>query len=167
MNQHTSLLAALNAKARDLGFDACRVTSADPPPEMRARLGAWLTEGAQGDMAWMAETFERRADPRTLMADAKCLVMLGLNYGPNENPLAALERKTCGSISVYARNRDYHDIVKGKLKALAAWLVAAARPEEADARVFADTAPLMEKPLAARAGIGWLGKHTNLVSREF
>jgi epoxyqueuosine reductase len=118
-------------------------------------------------MNWMAETFERRVDPRKLMADARSVVMLGLNYGPEADPLAALSRPETGAVSVYARHRDYHDVLKGKLKQLAAFLVAAARPEKADVKVFVDTAPLLEKPLAARAGLGWQGKHTNLVSREF
>ena len=118
-------------------------------------------------MAWMAETFERRTDPRKLMADAKSLVMLGLNYGPAADPLAALAQPATGAISVYARHRDYHDVLKGKLKELAAFLVAEARPDKGDVKVFVDTAPLMEKPLAARAGLGWQGKHTNLVSRDF
>ena len=118
-------------------------------------------------MAWMAETFERRVDPRKLMPDARSIVMLGLNYGPEADPLAALSRPETGAISVYARHRDYHDVIKGKLKELAAVLVAAARPEETDVKVFVDTAPLLEKPLAARGGLGWQGKHTNLVSREF
>jgi epoxyqueuosine reductase len=118
-------------------------------------------------MTWMAETFERRVDPLKLMPDARSLVMLGLNYGPKADPLAALGRPDVGAISIYARHRDYHDVIKGKLKQLAAFVVAAARPEKADVKVFVDTAPLMEKPLAARAGLGWQGKHTNLVSREF
>ncbi len=118
-------------------------------------------------MAWMAETFDRRIDPRKLMADARTVVMLGLNYGPAADPLAALRRPDAGAISVYARHRDYHDVLKGKLKELAAFLAAAARPDKADVKVFVDTAPLMEKPLAARAGLGWQGKHTNLVSRQF
>jgi epoxyqueuosine reductase len=105
-------------------------------------------------------------DPRALMLGAKSLVMLGLNYGPADDPLSALAKKSAGAISVYARGRDYHDIVKGKLKELASFLVASARPQRIDVKVFVDTAPLMEKPLAARAGIGWQGKHTNLVSRE-
>jgi epoxyqueuosine reductase len=137
------------------------------PENARERLTAWLGEGAHGDMAWMAERFERRIDPRMLMADARSLVMLGLNYGPSGDPLAALALKDAGAISVYARHRDYHDVVKGKLKQLAAFLVASAMPKQAVVKVFVDTAPLMEKPLAARAGIGWQGKHTNLVSREF
>ncbi len=118
-------------------------------------------------MIWMAETVERRTDPRKLMAEARSIVMLGLNYGPEADPLAALARPETGAISVYARHRDYHDVLKGKLKELAGSLVAAAWPEKADVKVFVDTAPLMEKPLAARAGLGWQGKHTNLVSREF
>jgi epoxyqueuosine reductase len=157
----------LRERARALGFDACRVTSAHAPAEARERLAAWLADGAHGDMAWMAEAFERRTDPRSLMRDAKSIVMLGLNYGPEADPLAALERPGAGAISVYARGRDYHDVLKGKLKELASFLVAAARPEKADVKVFVDTAPLMEKPLAERAGLGWQGKHTNLVSREF
>jgi epoxyqueuosine reductase len=118
-------------------------------------------------MAWMAETFERRADPHKLMPDARSIVVLGLNYGPEADPLAALSRPETGAISVYARHRDYHDVLKGKLKEVAAFLVAAARPEKTDVKVFVDTAPLLEKPLAERAGLGWQGKHTNLVSREF
>jgi epoxyqueuosine reductase len=157
----------LGERAHALGFDACRITSAEPPTHGRERLAAWLAEGAHGDMAWMAETFERRADPRKLMPDARSIVVLGLNYGPEADPLAALSRPETGAISVYARHRDYHDVLKGKLKELAAFLVAAARPEKTDVKVFVDTAPLLEKPLAERAGLGWQGKHTNLVSREF
>jgi epoxyqueuosine reductase len=117
-------------------------------------------------MTWMAEGLERRIDPLALMPGARSIVMTGLNYSPNVDPLAPLSHKDAGAISVYARHRDYHDVIKGKLKELAAFLVAAARPAKADVKVFVDTAPLMEKPLAARAGMGWQGKHTNLVSRE-
>jgi epoxyqueuosine reductase len=157
----------LRAKARALGFDTCRVAPAETPAQAGERLAAWLAEGAHGDMTWMAEAFARRSDLRKLMADAKSVVMLGLNYGPEADPLAALKRPAAGAISVYARHRDYHDILKGKLKQLVAFLVAAARPDQADVKVFVDTAPLMEKPLAVLAGLGWQGKHTNLVSREF
>ncbi len=118
-------------------------------------------------MAWMAETFERRADPRALWPQARSVVMLAMNYGPAVDPLEALRERSCGAISVYARHRDYHEVIKGRLKTLAAWLVAAARPEKPDVKVFVDTAPVMEKPLAAAAGLGWQGKHTNLVSRQF
>jgi epoxyqueuosine reductase len=143
------------------------VTSAEAPAHADERLSAWLAEGAHGDMAWMAGGFERRIDPRRLIPDARSLVLLGLNYGPTGDPLSALALKDAGAISVYARHRDYHDVIKGKLKALASFLVAAAKPERPHVKVFVDTAPLMEKPLAARAGVGWQGKHTNLVSREF
>jgi epoxyqueuosine reductase len=114
----------------------------------------------------MAETQERRSDPRTLWPEVRSIVMLGMNYGPDENPLAALDDKSAGAISVYARHRDYHDIIKGKLKMLAQWLVKEAG-KNADVKVFVDTAPVMEKPLAEAAGLGWQGRHTNLVSREF
>jgi epoxyqueuosine reductase len=157
----------LRAKARALGFDACRIAAAEAPADAGERLVAWLGEGAHGDMTWMAETVERRVDPGALMREARSVVMLGLNYGPDGDPLAALERPDGGAISVYARHRDYHDVLKGKLKQLGAFLITAARPKQVDVKVFVDTAPLLEKPLAARAGLGWQGKHTNLVSREF
>jgi epoxyqueuosine reductase len=114
----------------------------------------------------MAETQERRSDPRKLWPDVRSIVMLGMNYGPDENPLVALDDKSAGAISVYARHRDYHDIIKGKLKMLAQWLLKEAG-KNADVKVFVDTAPVMEKPLAEAAGLGWQGRHTNLVSREF
>jgi epoxyqueuosine reductase len=137
------------------------------PPRARENLADWLAAGAHGDMAWMAETFARRADPRTLWPAAHSVIMLAMNYGPKADPLKALADSSRGAISVYARHRDYHDVVKGRLKTLAGWLVAAARPEVVDVKVFVDTAPVMEKPLAAATGLGWQGKHTNLVSREF
>jgi len=115
-------------------------------------------------MDWMAETAERRADPRTLWPEVRSVILLGLNYGPRENPLAELERTDRGYISVYARNRDYHDVIKGKLKEAAGYLAAKA---SSDVKVFVDTAPVMEKPLAEAAGLGWQGKHTVIVSREF
>jgi epoxyqueuosine reductase len=118
-------------------------------------------------MAWMAETFARRADPRTLWPDVRSVVMLAMNYGPADDPLDATRRRGAAAISVYARHRDYHEVIKGRLKTLASWLVATAGRDDADVKVFVDTAPVMEKPLAAAAGIGWQGKHTNLVSREF
>jgi epoxyqueuosine reductase len=115
-------------------------------------------------MGWMAETPERRADPRALWPGAKSIVVLGVNYAPSFDPLATLERKDRGTISVYARSRDYHDVIKGRLKALAGFLVARGGGE---VKVFVDTAPVMEKPLAQAAGLGWQGKHSVLVSREF
>jgi epoxyqueuosine reductase len=134
------------------------------------RLAVWLSEGAHGDMDWMVANAPRRAKPRELWPDVRAIVMLGMNYGPESDPLAAIDDKSAGNVSVYARHRDYHDLIKGKLKQLASWLVSEAKRggvPDADVKVFVDTAPVMEKPLAAAAGIGWQGKHTNLVSREF
>ena len=118
-------------------------------------------------MAWMAETSERRASPRALWPQVQSIVMLGANYGPAENPLAALKARDRGAISVYARSRDYHDVLKGRLKQLAGFIAARASPNPCEVKVFVDTAPVMEKPLAEAAGLGWQGKHTNLVSRDF
>jgi epoxyqueuosine reductase len=115
-------------------------------------------------MDWLASNAERRSDPRALWPDVRSLIMLGVNYGPEENPLAVLEQRTRGAISVYAQGDDYHDVIKKRLKALARWLIATAG---GDVKVFVDTAAVMEKPLAATAGLGWQGKHTNVVSREF
>ncbi|THD44504.1 MAG: tRNA epoxyqueuosine(34) reductase QueG [Bradyrhizobium sp.] len=165
--RRSRLLSGLRAKARELGFGLCRITAAAPPPGAADGLAEWLATGAQGDMAWMAETFARRADPKTLWPEARSVIALALNYGPSVDPRDALAHKDRGAISVYARHRDYHDVIKGRLKTLAAWLVVAARPDRAQVKVFVDTAPVMEKPLAAAAGLGWQGKHTNLVSREF
>ena len=165
--RRSRLRIALNAKARELGFDACRVAAPTLPPSARENLAAWLAAGAQGDMGWMAETFARRADPKVLWPEARSVVMLAMNYGPTVDPREALGDRSCAAISVYARHRDYHEVIKGRLKTLAAWLIAAARPEKAAVKVFVDTAPVMEKPLAAAAGLGWQGKHTNLVSRQF
>lgn len=136
----------------------------DAVPEAPARLRAFLSDGHHGTMEWLEETAARREDPRGLWPQARAVVMLGLNYGPDGDPLASLAEKSAATISVYARNRDYHDLIKGKLKRLASRFAARTGSE---VKVFVDTAPLMEKPLAAAAGIGWQGKHTNLVSREF
>ena len=154
----------VETRAKALGFDVMRVAPAQAAPEVRERLEAWLAEGHHGEMTWMAETAERRAAPNALWPEAKSVVMLGMSYGPETDPLASLALKDRGTISVYARMRDYHDVVKGKLKELAGFL--AARSGE-DVKVFVDTAPVMEKPLAQAAGLGWQGKNTILVSREF
>ena len=114
-------------------------------------------------MDWMERTRDRRGDPRALWPDVKRVVVLGLNYGPDEDPLAALARKECGTVSVYSRGDDYHDLIKGKLKRIAQWLVT---QTASDLKIFVDTAPVMEKPLAEAAGLGWQGKHTNVVSRS-
>lgn len=128
------------------------------------RLARFLADGAHGDMAWLASGPERRSDPRLMWAQVRSIVMLGLNYGPEDDPLALLTRRERGTISVYALGDDYHAVVKTKLKHLARWLIATAG---GDAKVFVDTAAVMEKPLAAAAGLGWQGKHTNVVSRDF
>jgi epoxyqueuosine reductase len=151
-------------EAKALGFDAVRFTSADAPEGAGAGLDGFLANGRHGDMTWLAANAERRKDPRALWPEARSIVMLGLNYAPKRDPLTALRRTSHGVISVYAQGDDYHDVIKGKLKQLAARLQALV---PSDVKVFVDTAPVMEKPLAAKAGIGWQGKHTNLVSREF
>ncbi|UDL93488.1 tRNA epoxyqueuosine(34) reductase QueG [Lichenihabitans sp. PAMC28606] len=166
MTQILTLRQRLDAKATELGFDSCRIVRPDAIPDAAERLARWLAEGHQGDMGWMAETAARRSDPRVLWPAVRSIVMLGTNYGPAVDPLETLSRRNKGAISVYARHRDYHDVIKGKLKHLATWL-ARASDEEVAVKVFVDTAPVMEKPLAAAAGVGWQGKHTNLVSRDF
>ncbi len=155
------LASALRERAHALGFDAVGVASAQAPWPAGARLEEYLREGRHGDMAWMAQ--DRRAHPLGLWPDAKSAVLVGQSYAPEDDALALLQAKRHGLVSAYAARRDYHDVVKGKLKQLAQWL---ARETDADVKVFVDTAPLMEKPLAMRAGLGWQGKHTNLVSRE-
>src|SRR3979409_1015446 len=155
--------AALASEARALGFDCVGVTDPDAIADAGRYFRAFLGAGAHGDMDWLAAKPERRADPRVLWAGVRSVIMLGVNYGPDENPLAILEQRTRGAISVYARGDDYHDLIKKRLKALARWLVATAGGE---VKVFVDTAAVMEKPLAQAAGLGWQGKHTNLVSRQ-
>ena len=160
----------LAAEARALGFDVMRVTRPDAAPALPARLAEWLQAGRHGTMDWLETTAGRRADPRVLWPQVRSVVMLGMNYGPDDDPRAIFTQRDRGAISVYARNRDYHDLMKGRLKLLAGKLVAFARQDaeaEPDVKVFVDTAPVMEKPLAMAAGLGWQGKHTNLVSREF
>ena len=157
-----SLTAFVRAEAAALGFELCRVTRPDSIPEAKARLGEFVDAGRHGTMEWMAETLERRGDPRTLWSEVRSIVVFGLNYGPDEDPRGILAKPDKAAISVYARNRDYHDVIKGRLKEIATRFAARAG---ADVKVFVDTAPVMEKPLAAAAGLGWQGKHTNLVSR--
>jgi epoxyqueuosine reductase len=159
-----ALLAELRARAKSLGFDAFGIARADARPDLPAKLNHAIAAGWHGDMAWLADTAERRGSPQAMWPEARSVIVLGVNYGPDSNPLADLARKSVGNISVYARNRDYHDLIKGRLKELAGLL---ARRAGANVKVFVDTAPLMEKPLAEAAGIGWQGKHTVVVSREF
>jgi epoxyqueuosine reductase len=154
---------AIRAEATRLGFDAIGFAPARLGPEARERLQAFLTAGMHGGMGWMEARADQRADPRALWREARSVIALGLSYAPATDPLESLSWQDRATISVYARNRDYHDVVKKRLKALARWIVA----EYADSgvKVFVDTAPVMEKPLAQQAGLGWQGKHTNLVSR--
>jgi epoxyqueuosine reductase len=158
------LRVALARQARTLGFDCVGVTDPDAIADAAKHFHAFLAAGAHGEMDWLAANPERRAHPRVLWAGVRSVIMLGVNYGPDENPLAILESRTSGAISVYAQGDDYHDLIKKRLKALARWLVATSGGE---VKVFVDTAAVMEKPLAQAAGLGWQGKHTNLVSREF
>ncbi len=160
----TDLREAIRHQALGLGFDAVGFAAAELRQDAREGLAAFLARGYHGDMGWMAANVERRGEPRRLWPGARSIVALGLNYGPAENPLDTPPRTDQGVISVYARGRDYHDVFKKKLKALARWMAASL---EAEVKVFVDTAPVLEKPLAQAAGIGWQGKHTNLVSREF
>lgn len=160
----SKILSVLQNDAKTYGFDTISVAHAALPEVTRQNLREFVAKGRHGSMSWMEETFARRADPQTLWPEAKSVIMLGLNYGPEANPLPQLERTSEGTISVYAQNRDYHDIIKGRLKTIAGRFAAR---NKAQVKVFVDTAPVMEKPLAEQAGIGWQGKHTNLVSREF
>ncbi len=159
-----SLKRGLVDDALAQGFDLVRVTRADAVPETAGRLEQFLEAGRHGEMEWLARTADRRRQPQALWGEARSVAMLGLNYGPGRDPLPELEAAGRGYISVYARGDDYHDLVKKKLKAVARAFAARAG---ADVKVFVDTAPVMEKPLAAAAGLGWQGKHTNLLSREF
>ena len=153
----------IEAEAKALGFAAIGFARADATPKTAERLREWLASGAHGDMIWMEETAERRGSPAGLWPEVRSVVSLGMSYAPASDPLALADEPECGRISVYAQGVDYHDTVKKALKALARWLVAEAG---CDLKVFVDTAPVMEKPLAEAAGLGWQGKHTNLVSRS-
>ncbi len=141
-----------------------RFTGAHAHPDNANRLREYLDAGHHGAMDWMAERSAWRADPQSLWPDARSVIVLGLNYGPADDPLAILEQKDSAAISVYAQGDDYHDVVKKKLKALAGYIF---QTFQAEVKVFVDTAPVMEKPLAQKAGLGWQGKHPNLVSRDF
>lgn len=158
------LKTALAREARALGFDCIGVTAPGTIENAGKYFLEFIASGGHGDMDWLAAQPERRVDPRGLWSDVRSVIMLGVNYGPDQDPLAILDQRTRAAISVYAQGDDYHDLIKKRLKALARWLVATA---PADVKVFVDTAAVMEKPLAQTARLGWQGKHTNLVSREF
>lgn len=148
------------------GFVSCRICRPWDVPEVADRLAAFVDQGFHGQMGWMAERQHWRGDPAKLWPEAKSVIMLAESYTPDEDPMAAVARTNHGAISVYARNKDYHDLVKKRLKRLARWLIAETSAQT-EVKVFVDTAPVPEKPLAQAAGLGWQGKHTNLVSREF
>ncbi len=160
----TDLKARLIRTALAEGFVAARVCGPGDIPQAADRLRAFLDAGYHGQMAWMAERTAWRGDPRALWPEARSVVMLAESYTPEHDPLEVLGQRDRGAISVYAQGRDYHDLVKKRLKRVARWLVA--EVPGAEVKVFVDTAPVMEKPLAQAAGLGWQGKHTNLVSRE-
>ena len=159
----TSISDRLRARATQEGFSGIRITSADASLAQAERLRNFIGQNYHGDMAWLATTAERRAAPKSLWPEAQSAIVFAMNYGQGIDPIERLKRKSQGVISVYALNRDYHDVVKGKLKKIATWFASVAK---AEVKVFVDTAPLMEKPLAHAAGLGWQGKHTNLLSRE-
>ncbi len=159
-----ALKQRLVSEALNMGFVACRVCRPWDVPEVPARLGAFVEADYHGQMAWMAERMAWRGDPAALWPDAKSVIMLAESYTPEHDPLAVLAQPHLGAISVYAQNRDYHDMVKKRLKRLARWLI---DQQPCEVKVFVDTAPVPEKPLGQAAGLGWQGKHTNLVSREW
>jgi epoxyqueuosine reductase len=154
----------LASLASELGFDVCRFTEAELPELAGRRFDQAVRDRHHGTMEWLAETRARRASPRAMWPQARSAILMGMNYGPAFDPLQSLNRRERATISVYARNRDYHGLMKGRLKRIAQRLV---RLTGEEVKVFVDTAPLMEKPLAEQAGLGWQGKHTNLVSREY
>jgi len=160
--QNETLEQRLKAEALRLGFAACAIAPADAAPRSAERLRQWLDAGHHGDMLWMAERAGQRGSPQALWPDVRSVIMLGMSYAPGRDPLALADVRDRGRISVYAQGRDYHDVVKKGLKALARWLV---EQQPGALKVFVDTAPVMEKPLAEAAGLGWQGKHSNLVSR--
>ena len=155
---------AIRERALELGFDGVGFAAAELGPQAGRDLAAFLANGYHGDMGWLAATAERRAAPRGLWPEARSVIVVGANYGPAQPPLSLLGHGDCGSVSVYARGRDYHDVIKKRLRQLAGWIH---RRFACEVKLFVDTAPVMEKPIAQRAGLGWQGKHTNLVSRSF
>lgn len=163
MQQGKPLDLLIREKAAELGFVACGFARADAAPLAGRRLREWLEQGRHGDMIWMEERAHHRERPAGLWPDVRSVIALGMSYAPAHDPLALAEEGGRGRISVYAQGADYHDVVKKALKALGRWL---AQTAGCDLKVFVDTAPVMEKPLAEAAGLGWQGKHTNLVSRD-
>jgi epoxyqueuosine reductase len=160
------LKARLAQRAREIGFAKMGICAPDAIADAAPRLRAFLGQGYHGQMGWMAERVEWRENPAALWPDARSVIMLAESYTPEADPLAVLAQRECGAISVYAQGRDYHDLVKRRLKALGRWLLDQPQAKGAQIKVFVDTAPVMEKPLAQAAGLGWQGKHTNLLGRD-
>lgn len=160
----TGRWAAIRSFAMECGFHAAGVTLPDIGEQARSGLQAFMRKSWHGDMDWMAAKLDRRADPKTLWPDVRSVIVLGLNYGPGLSPLEKLKQIDKGNVSVYAQGKDYHDIVKKRLKRVARWVHS---EFDCEVKVFVDTAPVAEKPLAQKAGLGWQGKHTNVVSRDF
>jgi epoxyqueuosine reductase len=157
------LKESIRAKAAELGFVACGFTRADAVPEAGERLREWIAAGFHGEMGWIEDRAEQRASPNGLWPEARSVIALAMSYAPSTDPLALADQGTRGRISVYAQGSDYHKVVKKALKAMGRWLADGAGCQ---LKVFVDTAPVMEKPLSAAAGIGWQGKHSNLLSRD-
>ncbi len=158
------LVKRLRQQAQSAGFDAMGIVGVSELPDLGEALTGFVASGRHGDMAWMKEHIERRAHPSGLWPGVRSVIMLGMNYGPGQDPLAALDERSNGVISVYAKGKDYHTIINKRLKRVAGWLH---RETGGEVKIFVDTAPVTEKPLAASAGLGWQGKHSNLVSRTF
>ncbi len=158
------LQKSLHHEAMEAGFDVLGIVGVDELPDLGEVLASFVEAGRHGDMGWLEEHMERRRHPLGLWPDVRSVIMLGMNYGPEDNPLPALEHKTNGIISVYAKGKDYHTIINKRLKRVAGWLH---RETGAQVKIFVDTAPVTEKPLAVSAGLGWQGKHSNVVSRNF
>ncbi len=159
----TTVREQIRDKALELGFDAVGFARAETSAAARGYLADFIAQGLHGDMGWMAETAERRTDPAVLWPEARTAIVVGLNYGPDHDPLVSLQQRDRATVSVYAHGRDYHDVLKKKLRVLARWVN---ETFKAEVKLFVDTAPLMEKHLAQSAALGWQGKHTNLVSRQ-
>jgi epoxyqueuosine reductase len=162
-SDNINLVNALRETAKAEGFAVCAIAPAALAPETGARLKAWVADGCHGDMLWMEGRLDQRADPAMLWPEVRSVIMLGMSYAPVNDPMALAKHPDRARISIYAQGRDYHDVVKGALKRMAGWLVHQAGGE---LKVFVDTAPVMEKALAEASGLGWQGKHTNIVSRE-
>ena len=167
-NAHKDPRGWLIEAAADEGFLLAGIGPAEIGPVNRAGLAAFLNDAFEGDMGWLRDTAAKRQQPQAMWPDAKTAIVLGMNYGPDHDPMDNLAATSAGNISVYAQGKDYHDVIKGRLKSFSSKLIARLdKTNPTNVKVFVDTAPLMEKPLAEKSGIGWQGKHTNLVSREF